>query len=336
MPKKTTRSTTPQGEDQPPQRRHAGRPARTPEEREAAKERRIVRSQKGRLLFQPGDPHALDVQFREARNYRHLIAAKIETIQAISADLSNSLDTASMDIARQEGELKAFLWSKYRDHKHRDHILATFLAMRRARLLGRLEAAHMALELATELLANDDQLFSDLRAAVEQQHQAAAAAGQIGQDHTTFLFRLTGPDEGTVHEEIAAIQADLATAQRQEAALIDNRRIYGDSQVTRQRLAEFNEQIKVLRAAISPATGWYEMYYIEKVQISREARKYLREGKEIPPEIDPIEGVVYGPYLKYRWQEETNGPQYTIQMGRLEESSPQDSQEPMSDPWPHL
>ncbi|GCE15588.1 hypothetical protein KTT_54470 [Tengunoibacter tsumagoiensis] len=30
-----------------------------------------------------------------------------------------------------------------------------------------------------------------------------------------------------------------------------------------------------------------------------------------------LEFTLYGPYLKYRWQEQSGGPQYSIQMGTV-------------------
>jgi hypothetical protein len=62
-------------ESRPPRRR--GRPPKTPEQRRQEQERRIPPSFAGRLKFRPGDPHALDVQIKEARNYRALIREQI-------------------------------------------------------------------------------------------------------------------------------------------------------------------------------------------------------------------------------------------------------------------
>ena len=73
------------------------------------------------------------------------------------------------------------------------------------------------------------------------------------------------------------------------------------------------------------------------MRLNRYALSFLKRGQELPPGIELFEGVVYGPYLKYRWQEETNGPQYTIQMGTVPEgegSVPDDDE--TSDPYPTL
>ena len=56
---------------------------------------------------------------------------------------------------------------------------------------------------------------------------------------------------------------------------------------------------------------------MEKVQLTREAKRYLSKGEKVPASVPLFEGVVYGPYLKYRWQEHSRGPAYTIQMGMI-------------------
>ena len=152
-----TRKPGPGKPDQPKR----GRPPRTLEQREAAKERRITQSVKGRLKFRPGDKHALDVQMKEARNYRALIAAQLESLQATQAAL-NELDDPGVMVSREEHALKAFLWEEYQEHKHRDHIAATFLAIRRQRLLARLQAANDALQIARDLLTPNDTLVARL------------------------------------------------------------------------------------------------------------------------------------------------------------------------------
>src|SRR6266700_3861903 len=133
---------------QPPKRKR-GRPSMTEEERRQVEEPRIDASFEGRYKFRPGMPHTLDVQLKEARNYRALITEQLGQLSR-TLDGLESQDDPGEQISREENALKEFLWHHYQRHKHRDHILATFLAVRRQRLLARLEAAHNALELAVE------------------------------------------------------------------------------------------------------------------------------------------------------------------------------------------
>lgn len=99
--------------------------------------------------------------------------AQVEQLQATHAAL-DALDDPGVLISQEENARKAFLWETYRGHKHRDHIAATFLAIRRQRLLARLQAATDALQIATDLLQPGEMLFQDMRRAVEHLRQEAA------------------------------------------------------------------------------------------------------------------------------------------------------------------
>ena len=104
-----------------------------------------------------------------------------------------------------------------------------------------------------------------------------------------------------------------------------------------------------MRAAISPAIGWFEEFYVKKVRFTTQAREYLKKDEPIPDDVQALEEVWYGPYLKYRWQEVTGGPAYTIQMSLIpdEELSAEktwaaildddeDNKAARGDPWPNL
>ena len=232
-----------------------GRPPRTAEAVAAAKERRIAPSRKGRLKFGPGDAHVLDMQLKEARNYRALITAKLDQLQVTLAALDPNEDP-SATISAQEVPLIKYLWTTYEEHKHRDHIVATFLAIRREHLYAKLEAIETALQMAVDLLAPDDRLLEELRAAVDHQQQVAARMRPSvlpvvqNQDENedenqteesdqpipkpdAALVRVTGPDEETVRAQLALARSER---ERQVADLtdptqnIDHRHIYGDHQ----------------------------------------------------------------------------------------------------------
>jgi len=280
-----------------PRQRKPGRPRRTEDERATAKERRIEPSYKGRLTFRPGDKHALDSQIKEARNYRALLVAQVEQLQLAQDELV-TLDDPGAFISREENVLKEFLWETYKDHKHRDHITATFLVIRRQRLLARLHAATDAIQIAADLLQPDETLLSDLRRAVEQQHQEA--------ERRALQARTQHP-------------LPPAQKQEEEGPQINSRHIYGDLQKSRAQLARFEAQIGVMQAAISPAIGWFETYYVPKERYTAAAREYLKRNKPIPDDVPITEEVWYGPYLKYRWQEIGGGPMYTVQMSLIPE-----------------
>jgi len=338
-------------------RRKRGRPPKTPEQRHQDQERRIPASFKGRLKFRPGDPHALDVQLKEARNFRLLIMEQISQLHRMLTELE-SQDDLSVQISREEGALKAFLWETYREHKHRDHILASFIAIRRQRLLARLEAARNALELARELLAPDDRILRDLRHAVEQAkaHAREQARQPLQPDRQEAVHQeeledhRQAPAESTQDEQQTAEPEEEIAADQQEAAAeasttVDHRHIYGDADALRAQLTAFDERVKQMRAAISAGVGWFEEYYIYKERLTYEARQYIIQGKEPPEGIQLTETVVYGPYLKWRIRESgiKNAPIITVQMGRIPDDeliaearrAAQGDQE-KGEPWPPL
>ncbi len=236
-------------------------------------ERRIEPSFTGRLKFRPGFPHALDDQIREARNYRLLLAEQVGQLQALLAELEQ-LDDPDAQMSQEENALKAFLWETYQDHKHRDHILATFLGIRRKRLLERLQASQVAIELARDFLAPDHRILQELQQAIEQARQPQEMPKQ--------------DEEGPQPLE------------RQ----VNHRHIYGDAEHTRMQLAQFDELVKQVRSTITSGIGWFEEFYVSKQRLSTAARAYMRKGEDVPEDVAMFEDVLYGPYLKYRWREE--------------------------------
>src|SRR5579871_1780626 len=103
----------------------------------------------------------------------------------------------------EENALRAFLWQRYQGHKHRDHILASFLAMRRRRLYARLQAARSALEIAKELLTPDDTILRDLLRVLHQ------------------------PEEPRAGKPVLAEEAQESQSDEQPTPITD-RHIYGD------------------------------------------------------------------------------------------------------------
>jgi len=292
---------------QPTKRGGGGRPRRQ------VQERRIETSFTGRLKFRPGFPHALDDQIREARNYRFLLAEQVSQLQTLLAELEQ-LDDPGAQMSQEENALKAFLWETYQDHKHRDHILATFLGIRRKRLLERLQAAQVAIELARDFFAPDHRIVQELQQAIEQARQPQEVSKQ---------------DEG---------EEGPQPFERQ----VNHRHIYGDAEHTRIQLAQFDVLVKQMRSTITSGIGWFEEFYVSKQRLSVAARAYMRAGKDVPEDVEMFEDVLYGPYLKYRWREEGSkrAAIYTVQLGLIpdeERGTPtdEDDQDAIEHPhWP--
>jgi len=204
----------------------------------------------------------------------------------------------------------------YQDHKHRDHILATFLGIRRKRLLERMQAAQVAIELARDFLALDHRIVQELQQAIEQARQPQEVPKQDEGDEGPQPF------------------------ERQ----VNHRHIYGDAEHTRMQLAQFDVLVKQMRSTITSGIGWFEEFYVSKQRLSVAARAYMRAGEDVPEDVAMFEDVLYGPYLKYRWREEGSKQAaiYTVQLGLIpdeERSTPtdEDDQDAIEHPhWPLL
>jgi hypothetical protein len=319
----------PAGEGTQPKR---GRPRKSEAEREAEKERRIPTSFQGRMKFRPGDPHALDTEFREARNLQALI---IEQIGQINGQLTGLMeqDDPGAAISAEENALKAFLWDTYKEHKHRDHIIAVFLAMRRRRLQSRLEAAYSALEICKDLLTPDDKILQELRCALHKEPEEEQAA-QVEQEK--------GDEQAPASEEEEAQQQEPGD---NEPPQITEQHIFGNAPALRQQLAQFDERVKLIRGAISEGIGWFEEFYVKKWRANPEALAYVARKEPIPEGVPLSVPYLCGPYLKYRWRESGYGPIYTISMGRIPDdelaaaeqwANITQQEEDSSNPWPNL
>lgn len=308
-----------------------GRPPRSQAQREQAKQRRIPKSGKGRLKFIPGLPHVMDGEIQEARRLREQLLEELTQISKSIAALDQA-DDPGQEIGAEERALKQFLWQTYRDHKHRDHIPAVFLSLRRRRLITRLRAARVALEMASDLLEPDERILDELRAAVDYQQRVETIIASMRKPKAAAL-KVLGQDQDDIRVQLEAYEYQA----REAASTIDHRHIYGDASDTKRQLERFDSQVRQMRGALTLGIGWFEQYYIYRIHLTREAKKYLARDEEIPPDVMKYEGMVYGPYLKYRWQE--GGPEYTVQMGRIPAEKWSDAQEPEIEgdtPWPSL
>jgi hypothetical protein len=309
-----------------PQKRKRGRPRKSQAEREAEKERRIPLSFEGRMKFRPGDPHALNVEFREAQNLHTLIMEQIAQINGQLTGLVGQGDPGAA-ISAEENALKAFLWQEYREHKHRDHIIAVFVAMRRRRLQSRLEAAHAALEIAADLLTPDDKILQELRRALHKEPAQEQATQQE-------------QPEGEGEEEAQQGPGD----DRHRPPQITAKHIFGNAPVLRQQLAQFDERVKLIRGTISEGIGWFEEFYVEKWRANPEALAYVARHELVPEDVPLSVPYLCGPYLKYRWRESGYGPIYTISMGRIpddelaaaEQWASITQQDDDGEPWPDV
>lgn len=159
------------------------------------KQRKIEPSFAGRLKFLPGDDHPLDVMITEAQQLWKQVGDGLGK----AVEQLERLDRMGDPTAALEGEdqaLQQVIRGRYRDHKHRDHILAVFMSLYRRRLLARLAAAQEALALAEELLSPDDALRQSLQQAlgIDPMEADIGRADLVGNAHTVKA-RLSRSDE---------------------------------------------------------------------------------------------------------------------------------------------
>jgi hypothetical protein len=261
-----------------------------------------------------------------------------EAIIQVNQQLSQmaQIDYPLLHLSAEEKPLKEFLWHTYKELKHREHVLAVFLAIRRRRMLARLQIAHQALQMAQSLLEPDQQLLVDLQLAVDRQRQAETFM-QMHRKPKQEAVRIKGLSDSEVRAQLNQLEEQA----REAGQNIDHRHIYGDTISVHRQIAAFEQQLHQVRDLVDQGIGWFEEYYISRVQLTREARKYLVLGEDVPEHVLKYEGLIYGPYLKYRWQE-AGSPIYTLQMGRIPhdeinvfEVRPEDL-EPDQTPWPEI
>jgi len=168
--------------------------------------RRIPESGEGRLRFQQGDPHALDVQLDEARRVgEHLTVAAAHLPERLAA--LEEFQQVPERLAAEDDALATFLGEHYSGRKHVDHIQATLMIFRRKRALARLQAAESALRLAQELLAPDPLIPRLVE--LLQAGPGPVALAEIDREQLTGSPRLLDEQITLVKDRLREIQATL-------------------------------------------------------------------------------------------------------------------------------
>lgn len=158
-------------------------------------ERKIAPSFKGRLLFRPGYPHPLDVMIEESEQLQAAVLAALGELVETLHRLEQGGDPAA-PLSTEDETLRRVIRERYVEHKHRDHIHATFMALRRKCLLARLQAAQAVLEMVKDLLAPEDSLLQDLLAALQDDpKEADIEQAQLVGDARAMRARLARLDE---------------------------------------------------------------------------------------------------------------------------------------------
>lgn len=294
----------------------------------APSEREIEKSLEGRLNWEPGDPHPLDVLFDHQAMSEALqqeLEDLLEVVQQTRLRLTSLLQqqsSAEAILERAEQQAQETVKKRFESRRHFDHIQARFTLLRQQRQRGRLQVAQAMLRHALDVLNEEETLWQEFQTSI----QVAETGDQ---------------QEEIVHENIRGAHAPIAAV------------FAGSVERSRQHLRTFEASLPHYRAQLTQGAGWFEVFWVRRpVRLKREVSlllKALRRSHkyhlplpsealqgvhpdlaqtlvsvEHPPTAEDIpkaleqEAYDYeklGPYAKYRWRTKAHGPIYTISLG---------------------
>jgi hypothetical protein len=306
-------------------------------------ERLRPKSHENRLIWRPGDPHAMDALDKEVQaldgqipeQISHLLAQVTHTQQRLHAILEHEhyqqSPTGPFSVADEQayGAVK----SRFRNRKHLKHLQSFFALLRRRRLLGRLRAIEATLELVNGLLAEEPTLSQQFLATLH-----SASAEKAGQ-HTAEQ-----PPEALGHSHLPREVERVQGIEEPVTAFTSS------AEQSRQLLTTFEKQLPDLRRHLMAYSGWFEVFYIPKKRYKPEVISYaealeenqpisdvlvqavhpevarlLRVGIELKDMPSNLDDHIYmivqlGPYVRYRWRE--MGHIYTISLGLRDDYPP--------------
>jgi hypothetical protein len=294
-------------------------------------------SKEDRLIWKPGDPHAMDVLDKEVQALDAHIPEQIsllltqvqQTQQRLQAILSDEQyqqsETAPFSVADEQAD--SAVKSRFRNRKHLKHLQAFFALLRRKRLLGRLRAIEATLQLVNGLLDEEPTLSQQFLATLHNasQHTDEQPPQTLGSPLPREVERIQGIEEPVIAFTSSAEQS-------------------------RRLLTAFEQQLPDLRHRLMAYHGWFEVFYVPKKRykpeviaeaaaldenqpipdavaqdVHPEVARLLRLGiklKDMPKSLDDViyDIVQLGPYVRYRWREEKHI--YTISLGLRDDYPP--------------
>lgn len=257
-------------------------------------ERRIPKSGKGRLSFERGGKHAMDVQETLANELADQLAEKAVQVQETLAELADHQQIAER-LEKEDRALITYLQQRYLDRKHIDHLVATLRIFRLRRALARLEAAEEGMRLVNELLTPDP-LMSQLLGLIEQGQHATLTTDEIAGKP-----RLLDEQIARTKQHLQAIQSSLS---------ISNGWIESSSPRRRHTREPARLYLRALRNRVKKNIPIPEDI---RKGISPELAAAYEHGDDVPAHLQAeaysIEHL--GPYFFFRWREE-DGHTYSI------------------------
>lgn len=306
-------------------------------------ERKIEKSETGRVYWKAGEAHPLDVLYSELDELRAQLPEQLkqllttastceERLRTILAASQKSDDPMTM-FSQAEKSAHTAIFERFKDRKHYSHLQAIFALRRQQRLAGRLKTAAAALQLANGLLEGEESFAPEALAAWRQaQHTPEPEEEQPSQEHELEPQEPAGPPLTKEEKRVQGINEPLTA-------------IAGNVERSRQLLRDFEAQLPELRKQLLVGQGWFEVFEVPKRHYKKQILDYakalqalnkhktpipeeiskaihpqvarlIRAGADkFPPELrDEIYDIVYvGPYVKYRWTED--GRTYSISLG---------------------
>ena len=277
---------------------------------ESEKKRRIPKSGEGRLRYQRGGPHALNVQTKEARRVAGQLAEAAQQVPDLLAGLQ-AYQQVPERLAAEDEALATFLIEHYADRKHVDHIQETLLIFRRKRALARIQAAQAAIALAQELLAPDP-LIPDLIALL-QAGSSPTIQAEVDRERLTGSPRLLDTQLVQVKDRLHTIQ----TALTQGNGWIEWQ--YVRRERVRPIVVRYVLALNRQRKDETPVPAELER------EINPELAEIIQARANIPKHLEPLvyETISYGPYPFFRWREEGRGPIYAISLADVSVEMPE-------------
>lgn len=303
--------------------------------------RRIEKSITGRVYWQPGEEHPLDVLRDDLQQLKgqlpdllqQLLATAQQTVTRLEEILAATSDSDDFlySFSQADRTARKIIVDRFSNRKHLEHLLLAWSCQRYKRMLGRLQTIQAALTLASDLLAAEETLSQEF----------------------LTTWQNTQEQEEEQEEKPRATHANLSRAELRVQGIDEPLApVVSEVDQARQLLRDFEARLPDLRRQLTTGQGWFEVFHVPKrhfkptVVAYAKALQALEERKiPIPTEIEQavhpevrqliqagvskfpkelrleVYDIAYvGPYVKYRW---TEGKQtYTISLGLLDDYPP--------------
>ncbi|GLV61153.1 hypothetical protein KDH_79690 [Dictyobacter sp. S3.2.2.5] len=272
--------------------------------------RKVARSDpRRRQHWQPGDPHELDVMIDEAEALYQKLPPLVEQMQQVARRATVLMGTWE-DLVAKEEEAQRVFGERFGRVKHAEHLQATLAVLRRRRLVTRLQALQEVLQLVAwlELDIFRDDFMHDLYASLDERQQMTLVSD----------VKRARQDLSDGEERLSRIRQLLTTGNGYFETFSIRKRALSSAMMALLDAVHLHKEGQPIPEELIVTTP-------EQVQ---EALRGVRPGNPLPQEVQEVVQLAYwGPYVKYRWREDSKGPLYTVALGKIsqEPAGPDDN-----------